>query len=562
MLQPRFSQDKGAIKSEMKSRIENTHRNKSPMKYLTYSALFVILAFAYGCSQDPNVAEPVDELDNVVPEIKIQGSLYFLNRHVLSFDTTGEIGQINVSVGDNVSIGQELMKLDPTTQMTLEQAEKQARVNLDAAIEKLNLYEATQQNKIAVKKLALDTAITNYDQLIDDHAKKLADKEKLLATANSTLDSAKKDLSNFEHSQSSKIAKSEQAVKKAEQSVSAAKLKIEIAEDNLNASDIVKSQKIALAEKTQEAAVLTLQEAEDAMQTLKIGWLQTQAPFRKGSFDFDKVDRYQADIDVAQKALDKANADLANLMDDDEDLDKIDLANKLELAELDLETANNDLITANQDLKNITDGSETLTYQELLVAVRVASEQVEKYIRDINALGDQPSDIALAESQTTVDKLTAELEELLNDPYNSEYELNAASVKLAQQKLEDANQDKINSTLKSPSDSTVYSINADVDDLINENSIVMKLVEPQSLIFNGSLEGDYLDDIRIDQSVEVHIPKLSPKPFEGTIQNIKQDPITKRGIITFPVIVKIALNTNIVEDLENYHAFVVVKNTP
>ena len=108
------------------------------------------------------------------------------------------------------------------------------------------------------------------------------------------------------------------------------------------------------------------------MQTLKIGWLQTQAPFRKGSFDFDKVDRYQADIDVAQKALDKANDDLENLLDDDEDLDKIDLANKLRVAELDLDTANNDLITAKQDLKNITDGSETLTYQERKIAVTVA----------------------------------------------------------------------------------------------------------------------------------------------------------------------------------------------
>ena len=546
----------------MKSTTDNNSIYTSKMKYILYLVIFCAIAFTYGCSSEQEVDETAEDINIVTSEIKIQGSLYFPSRHILSFDTNGEIGQINVSLGDNVVAGQTLMVLDPTTKMTLEQSAKQAQVNLDTETEKLNLYQTNQDNKIAAKKLALDTATTTYEQLINDHAKKVADKEKLLAAANSTLDSSKKTLANFEHSQSAKITKAEQAVKKAEQAVSAAKLKIETAEDNLSASDIVKSQSIAQAEKTQEAAVLTLQNAQDAMQTLKIGWLQTQAPFRKGTFDFDKVDRYQADIDVAQKALDKANSDLENLLDDDEDLNKIDLANKLRVAELDLDTANNDLITAKQDLKNITDGSETLTYQERKISVTVAEEQVEKYIRDIEDLGEKPSDLSVADSRTNIEKLTAELEELLYDPNNSEYELNAASVKLAQQQLEDALENASKATLKSPADATVYSINADLDDLINDSSIVMKLVEPQSLIFNGSLEGDYLDDITLNQNVEVHIPKLRTQPFKGLVKEIKQEPITKRGIITFPVIIEIELDANIVQDLENYHAFVLVKNAP
>ena len=87
-------------------------------------------------------------------------------------------------------------------------------------------------------------------------------------------------------------------------------------------------------------------------------------------------------------------------------------------------------------------------------------------------------------------------------------------------------------------------------------------VEPQSLIFNGSLEGDYLDDITLNQNVEVHIPKLRTQSFKGLVKEIKQEPITKRGIITFPVIIEIELDANIVQDLENYHAFVLVKNAP
>ena len=48
----------------------------------------------------------------------------------------------------------------------------------------------------------------------------------------------------------------------------------------------------------------------------------------------------------------------------------------------------------------------------------------------------------------------------------------------------------------------------------------------------------------------------------SVIQEIKDQPLTKRGIITFPVIVRIDMDTNIVPNLENYNAFVVVKNTP
>ena len=198
------------------------------MKYILYLVIFCAIAFTYGCSSEQEMDETPEDTNIVTSEIKIQGSLYFPSRHILSFDTNGEIGQINVSLGDNVVAGQTLMVLDPTTKMTLEQSAKQAQVNLDTATEKLNLYQTNQDNKIAAKKLALDAATTTYEQLINDHAKKVADKEKLLAAANSTLDSSKKTLANFEHSQSAKITKAEQAVKKAEQAVSAAKLKIEM----------------------------------------------------------------------------------------------------------------------------------------------------------------------------------------------------------------------------------------------------------------------------------------------------------------------------------------------
>ena len=536
---------------------------KLQSKLILYPGVLLAIVIVSGCSSDPVSTESEQENEVVTNQtVTIQGNLYFPSRHILSFDTNGDIGEIPVAVGDQVAFGQHLMSLDATTKMTLEQKARQAQVNLDSELEKLNLYEATLKNKIAAKRLSLDTATTTYNKLINDHNKKVVDNEKLLATANSTLDTAEKNLNNFEHSQEAKITKAQQTVSKAQQSISAAKLKIETAEDNLTNIDITKAQKIVIAQKTQEAAVLTLQNATDAMQTLKVGWLQTQAPFRDGKFDFDKVDRYQADIDVAEKALDKADSDLANLLDDPEDLDKIDLQNKLTVAENDLETANDDLITAKQNLQNITDGSESLTYQELMVAVKAAEEQVSKYIRDIADLGTNPNELAVNDSQTNLEKLKLELNELIEDPYNSEYELHMASVRLAKQNLADAVADVSKATLTSPADATVYTVNADLDDSINQNSIVMKLVEPKSLIFNGSLEGDYLDDIRVNQKVEVHIPKLQTNPFTGVIQEIKDQPLTKRGIITFPVIVRIDMDTNIVPNLENYNAFVVVKNTP
>ena len=72
-------------------------------------------------------------------EISVNGGLVFPTRMALTFDTTGEIGEILVREGDRVAKGQVLARLDNLALTSLERDLAQARLDLDDAQKSLEV---------------------------------------------------------------------------------------------------------------------------------------------------------------------------------------------------------------------------------------------------------------------------------------------------------------------------------------------------------------------------------------------------------------------------------------
>ena len=171
--------------------------------------------------------------DDLVTSISINGSLVFPDSETASFDTQGTLGELSVAVGDAVTAGQTLARLDDDTVVALEEARAKALFDLSTAqdalsdamtphtqldIEKaeakvsnareavrvaedklFDLLEVTD-HQIAVADSAVADANLKISDIEDDidsltipDQRKLADLEFRIDTAQTALDNAQRD---------------------------------------------------------------------------------------------------------------------------------------------------------------------------------------------------------------------------------------------------------------------------------------------------------------------------------------------------------------------------------
>ena len=155
------------------------------------------------------------------PEISESAvSLYSPPAPTWAFEVPGEVGAVNVAVGDAVSAGDVLAALETETLSQLEHAVAQAAFDLDAAQDQLDavlglesddpLVRARAENALAQAESALAQAEVNLDnaqERLDDfqlqYDVSLGDARRAVADATAGLDRAEETLSDFaaEHSE-------------------------------------------------------------------------------------------------------------------------------------------------------------------------------------------------------------------------------------------------------------------------------------------------------------------------------------------------------------------------
>ena len=106
-------------------------------------------------------------LGNLVDSISSDGTIVFPERSVMSFGSAGTVEEVLVEIGDSVSEGQELARLDPLTTSNLAADVEEARSALEDAAEKLDdaVLGATDLS-IAKARAAVTDAQDDVDALL------------------------------------------------------------------------------------------------------------------------------------------------------------------------------------------------------------------------------------------------------------------------------------------------------------------------------------------------------------------------------------------------------------
>jgi multidrug efflux pump subunit AcrA (membrane-fusion protein) len=122
----------------------------------------------------------VVQRQSFITEVPLEGRLLFPNTAELTFDVTGEVGELAVAPGQRVQPGQVLARLDSTRRVSLEAAVAQARLDLDQAQDVWEtaserfattpVDKARFEQKIADVRLALENAEDGLDDFLRDQS--------------------------------------------------------------------------------------------------------------------------------------------------------------------------------------------------------------------------------------------------------------------------------------------------------------------------------------------------------------------------------------------------------
>ena len=363
-------------------------------------------------------------------EFRVRSQLIFNTTEDLSFEIPGEVGAVNVAVGDFVSAGDILATLDETTMTNLEQAVSRLELEKKAAQDALDAVSGLQSNDPLVKAQAesalaraeseLAQAQVNLDRaeevLADfqfEHDLSLGRARQARAAAAAALDQAEEDLSDFAEGHGERFANSLEAR-------SDAKVKLEEAGDALadylpNYNESVTELRNDIAETEQEldqarealfdidanhADLLStargaLAKAEDDLRLARAAYTAFSVQAIDGTFtSLDEGEVFDVvQLNALRAAVEAGEREVAEW---EEEIDELEAGPK----EIDLAVANNNvsvleeqLARLNREIADLQAGPDQDTIRLLEAKVQSARERLDRTERD------------LAEAEAGVDRL-------------------------------------------------------------------------------------------------------------------------------------------------------------
>ena len=154
--------------------------------------------------------------ESIRREVAVKGRLVFPKRAELTFESSGDVGEILVEEGDWVREGQALARLDDVTVSGLEKVLAQAESNLDQAKDALEearekfvgtpLEKAEFEQKIAKARKSKEDMEEKLADFQRDHLQKLAGAVKAKAEQEVALDVAQENLEDFQRDSNQTLA--------------------------------------------------------------------------------------------------------------------------------------------------------------------------------------------------------------------------------------------------------------------------------------------------------------------------------------------------------------------
>ena len=536
---------------------------------------------------------------SVSNEIRVRSELVFSISADLSFQVPGEIGAMNVAVGDMVSEGDVLATLDAETLTSLQQVAAQARVNLEAAQDDLDalrglqsgdpLVKAFAESGLANAEVALDAAQKRLDDYQVNYNVQLGKARRSVADEEAKLEQADEAVSDFADGYSEKFAE-------ALQTRSAAKLTFDAAEDTVNdflprynesvgqkrtaisktrsdlddAEDAVlefdarHAEELAKARTELAKAEVELDRVEEEFNDFQIRiYDESPSHLEPGqNFDVVQFNGLRAAVDVAKQSVDNWKKEVSDLLAGPDEIDRT--AAIAHVAELQAT-----LVRLNRELNDVLAGPDQVELSRLEAAVEIARARLNRADRDLLEAEEGVDQLELkllqatAESarfllesaqsqldrleegpdQVTLDALVKEIksarearDELTEEPEPAEIALAEARIEAAETAFQQAQDHVANATLRAPFDGMVTMSTISVGDIVTVDARVIQLVDPTRVSVLGLVETNYLDRIVEGASAAVTLGALPGVTLDAVVKSVSHDARTERGVISFPVV--------------------------
>ncbi len=352
-------------------------------------------------------------------EFRVRSELRFDISEDLAFEIPGEVGSVNVAVGDSVSAGDVLATLDETTMTNLEQVVSQLELELKAAQDALDAVLGLQSG----------------DDLVKDRAEdELARAESGLKQAQVNLDQAEERLADFQFDHDLSLGRARQAR-------AAAVAALDLAEERLSDFADGHSERFANALRVRSKAKVDLENAEDALADYLPDYNQGVIELRN-------------EISETEQMLDKAREDLIDI--------DADHADELSDAKVALATAEGELTKAREaytafsvqaidgTFLNLEEGEvfDVVQLNALRAAVEAGERDVAEWEEEIEELEAGPKELDLAPLRDNISVLEERLaslkrdqDDLLDGPDQDQIRLLEAIVQSAREGLRTAERD-------------------------------------------------------------------------------------------------------------------------
>ncbi len=415
----------------------------------------------------------------------------------------------------------------------------EAELALDLAQEQLADYQKDlgdnsirAQDQVTETELALDLAQEQLADFITDHDQLILRARTLIGAAEDAVDAAQKPLTQFLRSPTRDLEADGKPVDVAKlESLRAA---VELAESNLVQA------KQDLAELEEGPDPFRLQELESNITVAELNLDQAKddlAELEEGPDPF-RLQELESNITVAELNLTQTKEDLAELEEGPDLLILEQLQAQVDLSQIVLSQAE-------KFLKEKLEGPDRLIVRSLSLTVELAETRLESAERDVNELvEDGPDRKVVPLREKEIATRLAEIDKLYEKPDTLRLAQIAsirAGITTAQERIDDIQEEMEESLLRAPFDGMIFLLNVEVDDLVNKYSRVIELLDPREVLIEGLVDATDVRFVIAGATARVSIDSLPDRELTGKVANVAQDPSTERGIISYPLTIRVDL---------------------
>ena len=563
------------------------------------AAILVGCGASADTSEAPAVAAGGGAQTNAVPsEFRVRSELVFNKRADLSFQLGGEVGSVNVAVGDYVSAGDVLATLDTETSTNLQHAEALAEFKVEQTEDELArvlglqsddpLIRARAENALAQAEVALEKAEDALEDYQLEHDVALSTAIQRVADSEAALDRAEDAVRDFAEAHGEQFANALAARAQARTSLDAAQdavedfvplhyeslsklhndiTKTQIAIDNSQEAlrDFDKNHEDRLSEARQNLAQAETRRdnAQDRLDDffVKIVNEEFHELTDGQNFDVVQLNALQAAVDTAQRSVETWRSEIAELSAGPKELDRTAIETQIgqlqatlsnlnrrladaaggpdpeELTRLEANVlvAQERLNTAERDLAEVEQGVDQIELARLETAVESARVSLESALIRLARLEEGPDIATVAALNQAVTTARETRDDLAAGPDPADIALAQANVADALVDYADVQGDLSDTVIQAPFDGLVRLVTIEPGDAIRVDARVIQLVDPTDVMVRGLVETNYIERITVGTAAKITVAALPGVTFDATVESVSQDARTERGVISFPV---------------------------